>query len=171
MQKNIGFVRCEAVAFEVLKTCVYLAMAYLLVVRAWFFVICTVKGLPQLFYCLLDKSWRGTSRMSLQNRWEPRSSSQLQGQKMLSEGRVRRTHTYSLYFLPAFMGVSPHRYRLVILIPLVFFVFFFLPLDANRLRGEISFRPKPLRKPPYEPSYVDIQFYNNLKKEFTQICR
>ena len=35
--------------------------------------------------------------MSLQNRWEPRSSSQLQGQKMLSEGRVRRIHTHTLF--------------------------------------------------------------------------
>ena len=43
-------------------------------------------------------------------------------------------------------------------------VFFFLPLDTNRLRGEISFRPEPLRKPPYEPSRVDIQFYYNFKK-------
>ena len=33
--------------------------------------------------------------MSWQNRWEPRSSSQLQGQKTLSEGRVRRIHTYT----------------------------------------------------------------------------
>ena len=39
-----------------------------------------------------------------------------------------------------------------------FFVFFFLPLDTNRLWGESSFRPEPLRKPPYEPSRVDIQF-------------
>ena len=47
MKKNVS-VRCEAVIFEVLKTCVYLATAYLLVVRACFFAICTVKGLPQL---------------------------------------------------------------------------------------------------------------------------
>ena len=33
--------------------------------------------------------------MSWQNRWEPRSSSQLQGQKTLSEGYVRRIHTYT----------------------------------------------------------------------------
>ena len=33
--------------------------------------------------------------MSWQNRREPRSSSQLQGQKTLSEGRVRRIHTYT----------------------------------------------------------------------------
>ena len=47
--KKIVFVRCEAVIFEVLKTCVYLAMAYLLVVRACFVAICIVKGLLQLF--------------------------------------------------------------------------------------------------------------------------
>ena len=49
------------------------------------------------------------------------------------------------------------------------FVFFFLPLDTNRLRGESSFRPESLRKPPYEPSSVDIQFYCNFKKIYTDI--
>ena len=53
--------------------------------------------------------------------------------------------------------------------PTVFFVFFFLPLDTNRLRGESDFRPEPLRKPPYEPSRVDIQFYYNFKKLYTDI--
>ena len=43
-KKKIVLVRCEAVIFEVLKTCVYLVMAYLLVVRAFFFAICIVKG-------------------------------------------------------------------------------------------------------------------------------
>ena len=47
-KKNV-FVRYEAVIFEVVKTCVYLAIAYLLVVRACFFAICIVKDLPQLF--------------------------------------------------------------------------------------------------------------------------
>ena len=84
------------------------------------------------------------------------------GQKMLSEGRIRRIHTHPLYFLPAFMDVSRHRYPFVILVPLFFFfVFFFLPLDTNRLRGESNFRHEPLRKPPYEPSRVDIKFYYN----------
>ena len=49
LKKNIVFVRCEALIFEVLKGCVYLAMAYLLVVRACFFAICTAKGRLQLF--------------------------------------------------------------------------------------------------------------------------
>ena len=87
---------------------------------------------------------------------------------MLSEGRVRRIHTYTLYIIPAFMDVSRHRYPFMILIPL-FFVFFFLPLDTNRLRGESSFRPEPLRKPAYEPSRVDIQFHYNFKKIYTDI--
>ena len=39
--KYIVFVRCEAVIFEVLKACVYLAMVYLLVLCACFFAICT----------------------------------------------------------------------------------------------------------------------------------
>ena len=47
LKKNIVFVRCEAVIL--LKAFVYLAMAYLLVVRACFFAICTAKGLLQLF--------------------------------------------------------------------------------------------------------------------------
>ena len=119
--------------------------------------------------------------MSLQNRWEPRSSWQLQGQKVLSEGRVRRIHTqlqgqkmlsrvrrihtHTLYFLPAFKDVSRNRYPFVILVPLFFFsVFSFLSLDTNRLRCEISFLPEPLRKPLYEPSCVNIEFYYNLKK-------
>ena len=46
LKKYTVFVRCEEVIFEVPKTCVYLAMAYLLVVRVCFFAICTV---PQLF--------------------------------------------------------------------------------------------------------------------------
>ena len=46
--------------------------------------------------------------MFLQNRWEPRSSSQLRGKKMLSEGRVRRVHTHILYFSSSFHGrLSP----------------------------------------------------------------
>ena len=91
--------------------------------------------------------------MCWQKRWEPRSSSQLQGKKMLSEGRVRRIHTHTLYILLWSLFHSC-------------FVFFFLPLDTNRLRGESSFRSEPLRKPPYkfEPSRVDIQFYYNFKK-------
>ena len=40
LKKNIGFVCCEAVIFELLKTSVHLASAYLLVVRAGFFAIC-----------------------------------------------------------------------------------------------------------------------------------
>ena len=40
LKKNIGFVCCEAVIFELLKTSVHLALAYLLVVRAGFFAIC-----------------------------------------------------------------------------------------------------------------------------------
>ena len=48
-KKKIVFVLCEAVIFKVLKTCVYLAMAYLRVVRACFFGICIVQGLLQLF--------------------------------------------------------------------------------------------------------------------------
>ena len=100
-KKKIVFVCCEPVIFsrfEVLKTCVYLAIAYLLVVRVFFFAICIVKGLLQLLQYLLDKSWKGTSRMSLQNRCKPRSLSQLQGQNMLTEGCVRQIHTHKVAF-------------------------------------------------------------------------
>ena len=107
--------------------------------------------------------------MSRQNRWEPRSSSQLQGQKMLCKGRVRRVHTHTLYILPAFMDVSRHRYPFVILIPLFLFFLSSLALDTNRFRGESSFRPESLRKPPCEHSRVDIQFYYNFKKIYTDI--
>ena len=78
------------------------------------------------------------------------------------------THTYTLYsssfhgrLSPQISFCDPH--------PTVFSVFFFLPLDTNRLRGESNFRPEPLRKPPYEPSRVDIQFYYNFKKIYTDI--
>ena len=78
------------------------------------------------------------------------------------------THTYTIYsssfhgrLSPQISFCDPH--------PTFFFVFFFLPLDTNRLRGESSFRPEPLRKPPYEPSRVDIQFYYNFKKIYTDI--
>ena len=49
LKKYIVFLRSEAVIFEELKTLVYLAMAYVLVVCACFFAIYTVKGLLQLF--------------------------------------------------------------------------------------------------------------------------
>ena len=58
-KKRIVFVRCEAVIFdrsEVQKTCVYLAMAYLLVVRACFFAICIVKGLCSYSSTCLTKA-------------------------------------------------------------------------------------------------------------------
>ena len=67
------------------------------------------------------------------------------------------------------MDVSRHRYPFVILVPLFFSVFFFLPLDTDRFRGESSFRPKPLRTPPHEPSRVDIQFYYDFKKIYTDM--
>ena len=102
--------------------------------------------------------------MSLQNRWEPRSSSQLQGQKMLSEKPCpTNTHSYTLFsfsfhglFSPQIYFCDPH--------PTVC-----LSLDTNRLRGKISFLPEPLRKPRYEPSYVDIQFCYNFKKVHSAI--
>ena len=79
------------------------------------------------------------------------------------------THTYTLYS-SSFHGRRSPEISFMILIPLFFFFyFFFLPLYTNRLRGESSFRPKPLRKPPYEPSRVDIQFYYNFKIIYTDI--
>ena len=82
--------------------------------------------------------------------------------------RRPHTHTYTLYsssfhgrLSPQISFCDPH--------PTVFFVFFFLPLDTNRLRGESSFRPEPLRKLSYEPSRVDVQFYYNFKKIYTDI--
>ena len=170
LKKNIVFLRCEAVIFEVLKNPCVFGDGVCTGSSCLFLCNLHSQGSPTvvLVPASVDKSRKGTSRVSLQNRWEPRSSSQLQGQKMLSEFRIRRIHTHTFYFLPAFMDVSRHRYPFVILIPL-FFVFFFLSLDANRLRGESSFRPEPLCKPPYEPSLVDIQFHYNFKKLYTDI--
>ena len=45
---SVVFVRCEAVIFKALKACVYLAIAYLLVVRTCFFAICSDKALLEL---------------------------------------------------------------------------------------------------------------------------
>ena len=104
--------------------------------------------------------------MSLQNRYEPRSSSQLQGQNMFSEGRVRQihTHTVTLYFLFRNSWTSLATNILLWSSSHCFYRFFFLPLDTNWLRGESSFRPELLRTPPHEPSRVDIQFEYDFKK-------
>ena len=106
--------------------------------------------------------------MFWQNIKEPRSSSQLQGQKMLSEGRVRRIHTYTLYIIPAFMDVSRHRYPFMILISLFFCLFL------------SSFGYKPAAKAAFDPSrFVNLptnlpastsNFTITLKK-YTQIYR
>ena len=42
---------------------------------------------------------------------------------MLSEGRVRQIHTYTLHFPPAVINISHHRYPSVILIPLFLCLF------------------------------------------------
>ena len=78
------------------------------------------------------------------------------------------THTYTLYS-SSFHGRLSSQILLLWSSSHCFFVFFFLPLDSNRLRGESSFRPEPLRKSPYEPSRVDIQFYYNFKIIYTDI--
>ena len=141
LKKYIVFVRCEVIIFEVLKACVSLAMAYLLVVHACFFAICTAKGLLQLFQHLLDKIWKGKSKMSWQNRWEPRSFSQLQGQRMLSEGCVSdeytHIHLYSSSFhgclLPQISFCDPH--------PTVFLSFsFFLQIQIG-FKEKAAFDP------------------------------
>ena len=104
--------------------------------------------------------------MSLQNRYEPRSSSQLKGQNMLSEGRVRQihTHTVTFYFLFRISWTSLATDILLWSSSHCLYRFFFLPLDTNWLRGESIFRPEPLRTPPHEPSRVDIQFEYDFKK-------
>ena len=133
-------------------------MEHLLVVRGCSLAICKAKGLLQLFYYLLEKSWKGKSRMSWQNRWEPRSSSQLQGQKMLSEGRVRRIHTHTLYILPAFVDVSCHRYPFVILIPFFLSFSFFLWIQTG-FEAKAAFDPKcflnlPTNLPPWTSNFT-----------------
>ena len=50
------------------------------------------------------------------------------------------------------------------------FVFFFLPLDTNRLRGESSLRPEPLRKPRYVRTFPRRHpIYYNFKTIYTDI--
>ena len=53
----------------------------------------------------------------------PPSLSHLQGQKILSEGRVWRIHTHTLHFPPVFVNISRHSYPSVILIPLFLCLF------------------------------------------------
>ena len=77
------------------------------------------------------------------------------------------THTYTL-FSSSFHGRPSPQRSFSDPLPTVF-VFFFLPLDTNRLRGESSFRPEPLRKPPYEPFRVDIQFFTIALKKYLTI--
>ena len=92
---------------------------------------------------------------------------------MLGEGRVRRVHTHILYFSSSVHGrLSPQSSFCDPHLTVFFFCLFlsfFLSLDTNRLRGESSFRPEPLRTPPHEPSRVDIQFYYEVKKIYTDI--
>ena len=73
------------------------------------------------------------------------------------------TQTYTFYSSsfhgrpsPQISFCDPH--------PTVFFLSF-----LSSFGGESSFRPEPLRKPCYEPSRVDIQFYYNFKKIYTDI--
>ena len=110
--------------------------------------------------------------MSLRKKWEPHSSSQFQRDKDVERRPpVSDEYTY-IHFI--FFQLSWTSLATDILLwssshCFFFFAFFFLPLDTNRLRGESDFRPEPLRKPPYEPSRVDIQFYYNFKKLYTDI--
>ena len=98
--------------------------------------------------------------MSLQDRWEPRFSSQLQGHKILSEGCVRRIHTHTLYFLPAFTDVPRHRYPFVILIPLFFCLFL----------SSFGYKPASRRKQLSSRAASYTNFTMTLKK-YTQIYR
>ena len=168
--KYIVFVRCEAVIFEVLKACVYLAMVYLLVLCACFFAICTaIRVSCSCSSTCLTKTRRvsqGCPGRTDGNLALLRNSKDKKcWAKAVSE---ENTHIHFTFFQLSWTSLatdilfwsSSHCF---------FFVFFFLPLDTNRLRGESSFRPEPLRKPPYEPSRVDIQFYYNFKKIYTDI--
>ena len=85
----------------------------------------------------------------------------------VEHGRARQIHTYFTFFQLSWTSLATD--ILLWSSSHCFFVFLFLPLDTNQLRGESSFRPEPLRKPPYEPSRVDIQFYYNFKQIYTDI--
>ena len=67
------------------------------------------------------------------------------------------------------MDVSRHRYPFVILIPLFFFSFYFFLWIRTGFEAKAAFVPSHFLRPPYEASRVDIQFYYNFKKLYTDI--
>ena len=91
---------------------------------------------------------------------------------MLSEGRVRRIHTHTLYILPAFLDVSRHRYPFVILIPPFFFFWsfsFFLWIQTG-LEAKAAFDPSRLVNLPTNLPASTSNLIITLKK-YTQIYR
>ena len=78
------------------------------------------------------------------------------------------THTHTLFssslhgrLSPRISFCDPH--------PTVFFCLFLSSFGYKPASRKSSFRPEQLRKPPYEPSRVDIQFYDNFKKLYTDV--
>ena len=80
------------------------------------------------------------------------------------------THTYTLYSSSFHGRLSPQISFCDPYATVFFFAFFFLPLDTNRLRGESSLRPEPLRKPPYVRTFPRRHpIYYNFKNIYTDI--
>ena len=92
------------------------------------------------------------------------------GQKMLSEGRMRRIHTHTFYFLPAFMDVSRHRYLLVILIPLFFLSFSFFLWIQTGFEAKAAFVPNRFVNLPTNLPASTSNFTITLKS-YTQMYR
>ena len=88
---------------------------------------------------------------------------------MLSEGLVRRIQTRTLYFLPAFMDVSRHRYPFVILIPLFLSFSFFLWIQTG-FEAKFAFVPSRFLNLPTNLPASTSNFTITLKK-YTEIHR
>ena len=143
-------------------------MVYLLVVRACSFAICVGKGLLQLFWYLLDKSWKGTSRMSLQIRWEPRSSSQLKGQKMLSEACMCPTNTHTHTFSSSFHGGLSPQISFCVPHPTIYFSFSFFLWIQTGFEVKVAFVPRRFVHLPTNLCASTSNFTMTLKK-YTRI--
>ena len=140
--------------FEVLKTCVYLAMAYLLVSSSCLF-LCNLhsQGSPTVVLVPAWQKLEGYVKDVLAEKMGTSLFFATRTKDIERRPRPTNTHTYAL-FSSSFHGrLSPQ-------ISFCDFLSFsyFLPLDTNRLRGESRFRPEPLRTPHPKPSRVDIQF-------------
>ena len=136
---------------EVLKPCVYLAMAYLL-------VLCNLhsQGSPAV---VLVPAWRKLEGYVKEVFAEQMRTSLffaiLRPKDVERRPCPTNTHIYILFSFSHFMDVSCHRYPFVILIRLFFCLFISsFGYKAASKRKQLSSRA--LRTPPHEPSRVEL---------------